>query len=273
MRQSISSQVPSLKLAIFAATRWECRSVQDAFTVDEARTIAGVRCMIGHRGQANIFLFQSGIGHQKAYATSQAVLRDEHWDLVISSGFAGALVPCVIGTIILGQNVMMDETASIVDFIGHTSVPCDESFRDKALQVASSIDGGSQSGNILCLPRVIVKSAEKKILAGRTHAVAIDMESGPLGHVAREQNIPFLVVRTISDLIDEDLPVDFNLFLHRDKWVKGISMIMKRPACLMEFLHLRKQMLKASRTLTLFFQKFFSEIGHDIRQQELLSPR
>ena len=262
MRQSVSSELTPIKLAIFTATRWESRSVQDAFTVETTTTMAGVRCVIGHYGQANIFLFQSGIGPQKAHKIAQSVLHDKPWDLVVSSGFAGALVSCAIGNIIVGQNVVMDELGGNFDSMAQTSITCDDAFRKKAHQVARTIDDGSQSGKILCLPRIIGTGVEKKILAARTQAVALDMESAPLGTVAQEKNIPFMVVRTISDLVDEDLPIDFNLFLHRSSWAKGVGMILKRPTSLIEFLYLRRHMLEASRKLTMFFQEFFAEISH-----------
>ena len=158
MRQSVSSGVPFIKLAIFTATRWEYQSVQKSFTVEQATTVAGVRCAIGHRGHARIFLFQSGIGPQKALEVSQAALVNESWGLVVSSGFAGALRPCTIGTIMVGHVIMMEGASHIVDSLDRTPIVCDENFRERAFRTACSVDNASQSGNIMTLPRIVGKA-------------------------------------------------------------------------------------------------------------------
>ena len=43
-----------------------------------------------------------------------------------------------------------------------------------------------------------------------------------IGAEAAERRIPFAVIRAVSDLLDEDLPLDFNLFLTPSDWSKGI---------------------------------------------------
>ena len=180
----------------------------------------------------------------------------DSWDLVVSSGFAGALVPCAIGTIVVGQNVLMDGLEHFVDSLAPTSIACHETFRDFAFHIACSLDGTSRSGHIVTLPRIVGKAPEKMSIAVRTQAVAIDMESAILGYVAHRKNIPFIVVRTISDLVDEDLPIDFNLFLRPSGWFRGVGQVLKSPVSLMQIPRLRDQMLRAFTAA----HQFFSEV-------------
>ena len=260
MRQSASFRGSLIKLAIFTATRWEYQSVQEAFTIEQATIIEGVPCTIGHRSNASIFLFQTGVGPQHAFEVSRSVLVKGPWNLVVSSGFAGALVPCAIGTIVVGHEVLMDDSDYFVDPLDRSPIVCDETFQEEASQIACFIDTASLSGHIVTLPRIVGEASEKKYIAARTQAIAIDMESGILGYVAHAQNIPFIVVRTISDLVDEDLPIDFNLFLRPRSWVKGVGQVIGRPASLRQLPRLRRQMQQASWKLTKFFLKFFDEI-------------
>ncbi|MCA9473612.1 MAG: hypothetical protein MRJ96_07975 [Nitrospirales bacterium] len=258
MSQSVASEALPFRLAIFTATRWEFRSVQESITVDESLAIAGTRGIVGRVGRVHVYVFQSGIGLQNAYRVSQAVLSLQSWDLVISSGFAGALVPCDIGTLVNGHAVLLDQAAEVPGFLHSRPIVCDEYFQAKVSEVASSLGSERRSGTIVSTSRIVGTGREKHSLAVRTNAVALDMESASLGQMAREQHIPFLVVRTISDLVDEDLPVDFNLFLQPKLWPKGIGQILRRPLCLLRMLTLRNHMLVASRQLTVFFQEFFN---------------
>ncbi|WP_447970387.1 5'-methylthioadenosine/S-adenosylhomocysteine nucleosidase family protein [Nitrospira sp. M1] len=271
MRPIVSSEVPQVTLAIFTATRWEYQAVLKALAVEQTTTMAGVRCAIGRRGKAHVSVFQSGIGPQKAYDISRSVLSDASWDVVVSSGFAGALVPCSIGAIVVGHEVMMDAASVFPHSPGQTPIVCDDRFRSHALRLARSIDSGSQFGHIVSLSRIVGTGAEKKIVADRTHAVALDMESASLGYVAQTQHIPFMVVRTISDLSDEDLPIDFNLFLHPGDWMKGVGEIIRKPTSVLHILQLRKHMVAASRSLTQFFQIFLEEVGQRYDSQRRTS--
>ncbi len=202
-------------------------------------------------------MLQSGIGPQQAYHASQAVLAVDSWDLVVSSGFAGALVPCAIGTIVVGYDVLMEDTGTQLDSI---SLSCDERYRDCSFQIAYSLDGASQLGRIVTWPRIVGQSSEKRRIASHTKAVAIDMESAVLGRIAQNHGFPFIVVRTISDLVDEDLPLDFNLFLRPNRWVEGITQVIQSPGSLLKLPRLRRQMLVASAQLTKFFLKFFDDL-------------
>ncbi|GJL54685.1 MAG: 5'-methylthioadenosine/S-adenosylhomocysteine nucleosidase [Nitrospirales bacterium] len=262
MRPFVSSEVPHVNIAIFTATRWEFQAVVEAFTVERTTTMAGVRCAIGRRGKAHVSVWQSGIGLQKAAHVSLAALGHASWDLVVSSGFAGALVPCAVGTLVVGDEVQLGEASEISKSREYYPILCDDIFRSRAFQVSRSIDQGSQCGHIVSLSRIIGTSTEKKIVADHTHAVALDMESASLGSVARSHHIPFIVVRTISDLWDEDLPIDFNLFLHPRDWVKGVGAILRNPASLFHIVQFQRQVAVASRRLTMFFKIFFDEMEH-----------
>ncbi len=215
-----------------------------------------------------MYAFQTGIGPQSARDASQAVLARDSWDLAISSGFAGALVPCAIGTIVIAEDVLMDGSHFLVDPSEKTLINCDNTFRVMSFQIACSVDVESQCGRLVTCSHIVGEASEKSKIAVRTEAVAIDMESAVLGCVAQQRGIPFIVVRTISDLVDEDLPLDFNLFLRRQTWVRGVGQVLQRPGSLLLIPRLRRQMLEASEKLTEFFIEFFDNI-EDAREQHV----
>jgi adenosylhomocysteine nucleosidase len=109
--------------------------------------------------------------------------------------------------------------------------------------------------------RVLTYSVDKHKLKASTGAVGVDMESAAIGEVAQGHGLSFLIVRAISDGVNEDLPVDFNLFLKPSGWFSGVMHIMTTPRSWKGFLDLYRHSKQASLQLTKFFKEFFSAVS------------
>jgi adenosylhomocysteine nucleosidase len=91
---------------------------------------------------------------------------------------------------------------------------------------------------------------EKEHLGRLSGAIALDMESAAIGSVARAQGVPFAVIRTVSDVAREDLPLDFNVFLAPWGWLRGVGAMLIRPSSLIGLNRLRRQSRLAAERLT-----------------------
>jgi adenosylhomocysteine nucleosidase len=120
-----------------------------------------------------------------------------------------------------------------------------------------------KSGAFVTAPRILWHAAEKRAMAEMTAAVGLDMESAALAEAAGEQRVPFAIVRSVSDLVDETLPVDFNLFLKPADWLRGLAACVAAPSCLGGLLRLRAQMRTASETMSRFFERFVDQLPQD----------
>jgi adenosylhomocysteine nucleosidase len=89
------------------------------------------------------------------------------------------------------------------------------------------------------------------------------MESAALAAEARRAQVPFVIVRTASDLLDEDLPLDFNLFLRPTGWLKGVAALVGNPSIVAGLCRLRRQSQTAAKNLTMFFQRYVAEAPAD----------
>jgi adenosylhomocysteine nucleosidase len=103
---------------------------------------------------------------------------------------------------------------------------------------------------------VVWQAQEKHRLRRLTDATGLDMESAAVAAVAQERGVPMAIVRTVSDLADEDLPLDFNLFLRPTGWITGMQAIIGRPSSLAGLNRLRKQSRVAGGRLTEWFQRY-----------------
>lgn len=187
-------------------------------------------------------------------------LAGQEWDLVVSSGFAGGLSSAPVGSIVVADHVLMDSSNQVSD---QSAVPiaCDVGFRDQASRVGRTIDHNTQVGLIVTVQNIICRAVEKQTLTERTGAIALDMEGAAVGQAAASHGIPFMMVRTLSDVRDEDLPVDFNVFLRPWGWIRGLATVFATPRCWGGFVRMRSQMIQASRQITKFFEEFLVQIG------------
>jgi adenosylhomocysteine nucleosidase len=62
------------------------------------------------------------------------------------------------------------------------------------------------TGPLLTTDRIAPTEADKRSLAEKFGAIAVDMESAAVAAVARERDVPFLAVRAIADPADMPMP-------------------------------------------------------------------
>ena len=136
---------------------------------------------------------------------------------------------------------------------------CHPEISHAAFKIGLSLDEHTRLGPLVTVPRIVNRASEKHELALKTGAIGLDMESAAVGQVARSKKIPFVVVRGISDLIDENLPSEFNLFLRPFGWVQGLPAVLLSPKCWPHLVRLQAQMVKTSQQMTQFFQLFFHQ--------------
>jgi adenosylhomocysteine nucleosidase len=242
-------------IAIFAATRWEFQAVRRALGTSRVTTIEGVRCHIGHRGDRIYWLIQTGVGPDAAGMVAGRVLKEQTMSMVMSTGFACALVPAQVGDLIVGtavSSVHSERAWTMRD----DRVFCDEAIRAGLLTMTRDAGMVARVGVVVSSGTVVWQAQEKHRLRRLTDATGLDMESAAIATVAHERGLPVAIVRTVSDLVDEDLPLDFNLFLRPTGWIKGVQALLSRPSSLAGLNRLRKQSRKAADQLTNWFQHY-----------------
>ena len=242
-------------IVIFAATRWELKAVQRALPTNRVSTIGGVRCHIGQRGDRTYWLIQSGVGPAAAGTVAGRVLKEQAMSLVMSTGFACALVPAQVGDLIVGTVVSSVQVEGAWT-MRNDRVLCDGAARAGLLLVTQDAGMVARVGTIVSSGTVVWRAEEKRRLHQLTDATGLDMESAALATVAQERGVPMAIVRTVSDLVDEDLPLDFNLFLRPTGWIKGMQALIGRPSSVVGLNRLRKQSLVAAGRLTEWFHHY-----------------
>ena len=192
-----------MKIGIIGAMEEEVTLLRDKIDNRQTLTIGGSEIYTGQLQGIDVALLKSGIG--KVAAAMGATLLMEHCkpDVIINTGSAGGLA----STLKVGDIVVSDETryhdADVTAFgYEYGQLPgCPAGFKadDKLIAAAETCIKGS--------------IGLAKIRHNFPQAVAVEMEATAIAHVCHNYGVPFVVVRAISDVADQQSHLSFDEFL------------------------------------------------------------
>lgn len=162
------------------------------------------------RGKINdkdLVIADSGIGPVNAAIVTEKLISTYGVDCILHTGIAGGLAEDLdVQSVILGESLMYhDFDASILEQFS----PYQSSFHSdiELLNLAKEAipnDLNMRVGKIVSGNRFVSDSSLRKIIVDTVGGLCVDMESSAVAHTATVNNIPFLVIRCVSDLADDD---------------------------------------------------------------------
>jgi len=165
----------------------------------------------------------TGIGKVMAAIVTQKMIDVFSPKKIIFSGIAGCLSKEIdIGDIVISADTMQhDMDASALGFkigeIPYTGIRFIEADPEM-IDAAKSFKAENSKvilGRILTGDCFIAKQEERNYLAAELEGVAVEMEGAAAALTAKLNNIPFLIIRVISDKCDGKAPDDFKKFLKK----------------------------------------------------------
>ncbi|MFM7822969.1 MAG: 5'-methylthioadenosine/adenosylhomocysteine nucleosidase [Bacteroidota bacterium] len=182
----------------------------------------GLTAQVGTLNGKEVVVCKSGVGKVYAAMTTQWLIQQFQPSAVLFTGVAGALNPSYdVGDIVLAKDcVQYDMDARGLGFSVGTIPYTDLRFFDcdaKLLQNAqlTSTDHKIHVGRILTGDRFVTHEyiAQLDELKLKFGGDAVEMEGAAVAQVCTIHQIPFLIIRTISDKANADSPIDFPRFL------------------------------------------------------------
>ena len=147
----------------------------------------GVETIRGHLHGKSIVVVHTGVGKTVSRERMETLLRREHFEYLISSGFAGALEKDLkVGHLLVAENFSSPQLLSSPKLV----LAEDRTFL----------------GKLLTVPRMIETIEERESLHKKTGAAAVDMETEILSEVCAAHDLPMLSLRAISDTAAEPFP-------------------------------------------------------------------
>lgn len=187
-----------------------------------------------------LVIVEAGTGAERARRATQALM-DAHTPVwVISAGFSGALHPDLqLGDIVVAN--------SIVDTAGQ-ELQVD-------VKMTPDPERGWHVGRILMAGEIVRSVSEKRQLAERHDALAVDLESLEVAQVCQQTGTRFMAVRVISDDLSHDLPPEvMSVFGGTGSLRAGAiaGALLKRPSSMKDMWRLRENAQHASERLARF---------------------
>jgi adenosylhomocysteine nucleosidase len=150
----------------------------------------GIPTTRGEIDDRAIEVLHTGVGENVCRQRMANFLHDQHFDYLISAGFAGALNDQLqLGDLLLAKNF--------------STVRTKENFSLSSLQI--------HMADLLTVPALIDSREERNKLALTSGAVAVDMETEFIARACAAHGIPVLSLRVISDTPTELFPAPANI--------------------------------------------------------------
>jgi adenosylhomocysteine nucleosidase len=191
-----------------------------------------------------VAVIESGVGQRAAARATAEAIRFYQPRWVISAGFAGGLDE----RLRRGHIVMADEVLNVTGERLTVGLKLDP----------QSLAGmkGLHVGRLLTVDSILRQPAERRRLAQEHQAIACDMESFSIAQTCRQNNIPLMVIRVVSDAVDDELPLEIERLLAQKSFAGKLGAatgaILKRFSAAKDLWKLREDALKASDRLAKF---------------------
>jgi len=182
-----------------------------------------------------VALLETGEGIDNARRGLEAWLEQNNARAVVSIGFAGGLSNALqAGDLVIASKVRDglaqpdNELLSAAENVTLAEVPV-------------------HYGIAITTNEIIWQAESKRALAATlepNEMGIVDMESTAIAGVCARHGLPFLTVRSITDLFDEDLPLNFNLYRGEDGRVDSARIVraaLLRPRAMSGLMELRRR--------------------------------
>ena len=209
---------------IIAAMQEEMQEIKKIMTEIEEKKVYELTFFEGKINEKNVVLVESGVGKVNAARTTQILIDNFKVEAIINVGSAGcANNELEIGDIVIGKKLVQhdfDITAfghpkGFISNVGE-NVESDSELIRKMEQTISKLQdkefkikvGTIASGDIFCTEKTMKDKIRTKF-----NADAIEMEGSAIAQVCKLDNIPFIVIRSISDNPNGKNNITFEKFL------------------------------------------------------------
>lgn len=211
-----------LKIGILCAMDEEIKTLKQSLTSSTITNVSDIKFYEGTINDQSVVLVCSGIGKVQAGLTTALLIVKFKVDIVINSGSASGVGSGLhVGDTILASQTAyhdVDVRAFNYEYGQLPGMPArfnaDKNWIVKLKKIAEYNGLLVKCGLIVSGDQFIASKANiSKIFDHFPDAIACEMEGAAVGQVAHQFGVPYMVVRAISDVGDENAGISFDDFV------------------------------------------------------------
>ena len=217
-----------MMLAVMGAMDEEVTLLREAMEGTDEAVHAGITVYRGTFEGADIVLAKCGIGKVNAAICTQMLIDRYQPSEVVFTGVAGGLLPNMrVGDLVIGSQLIQFDVNLTAFGRRHGEVPGQdlrvesdpELVRRCTVAFDAAFDGEDDApnlvlGTIVSGDRFIADGDTLRWLQREFSALATEMEGAAVGHTCKLNDVPFVIVRGLSDTAGESASGDFAENLH-----------------------------------------------------------
>lgn len=204
---------------IIGAMSCEIDKIIENMIITDIRELAGIKFYSGTINEMNVVVTCSGIGKVNAAVSTQILIDIFKVNFIINTGVAGGISEKLdIGDIVISSDVTYHDVQPlqmINTFPFMQFFPADDDLIRTAQNVCKrnlEINKKYLTGRIASGEAFIDDSEQKRRIREELDADCVEMEGAAIGHVAHINNVPFIIIRSISDKANEEATINFEEF-------------------------------------------------------------
>jgi len=211
------------KIGIIGAMELEVESLKAQMTVTNTSKRANMDFYEGKLGEADVVIVRCGIGKVNAAICAQILADLYQVTHIINTGVAGSLNAALdIGDILISKDVIHhDVDVTIFGYplgevpqLGVRAFPADETMMRLAAETCAEVipDTKAIVGRVVSGDQFISSKDVKERLIHNFQGDCAEMEGASIAHACYLNNIPFVIIRAISDKADDSAEMDYPTF-------------------------------------------------------------
>lgn len=210
-------------IGIIGAMDEEVSRLKEKMHVKKVEKKAGMEFFDGELAGKEVVIVRSGIGKVNAGICTQILVDDFQVEAVINTGVAGSLKNEInIGDIVLSSDSLqhdMDATGfgykpGIIPRMEQSVFVADSQLIELAKQVNEQVNPEIQTfvGRVVSGDQFISDKQKKDYLVEQFAGYCTEMEGAAIAQTCYVNEIPYLVIRAISDKADNSATMDYGEF-------------------------------------------------------------
>lgn len=210
-----------MKLGIIGAMQLEVELLLQRMQNHVERSVAGSIFYEGDLEGLPVVVVQCGVGKVNAALCVQILCDVFCVTHLVNTGIAGSLHNDLdIGDFVISSDAMYHDFDCTVFGYSYGQVPAmpqtfpaDEMLTQQAMQAAAALQvGQAHIGRIASGDQFVANASQKNAIIASTGALCTEMEGAAIAHAAFRNQVPFVILRAISDKADNSAEMDYPTF-------------------------------------------------------------